>query len=387
MVGADQSFLLFLILGGVGIFSYVLTQHRSFSFISPIVLAIFISMTLSNLNVIPNKADFYSHVWKYCVLIAIPFYLFESNFKRIFQYSGAVLVAFTLGSIGVVVGCFLAYFIADIGPETSKMIAMLGGSQIGGTINLMALTQVLDLQDKDLLVAGSTADLVMMALYFVILGAMAKSSYLNKAFSFYAQEAPTSEGSLPLNTSEEVRDSPFLKVGFYGRLGFALMLSFVFIMIALRLAGLFDVPGLDIILLTVLSLLFANLLPKTSRRIGKDLNIFGILIMQVFFSVIGAECNLMEAFTKAPKIFLMMLTILTCHFAFIILGGRYLKIDLRKILLASNTCVGGTSTAVAFAASEKWTDLAIPAILCGTLGYAVGTFIGMCVHQALSVFG
>ncbi len=39
--------------------------------------------------------------------------------------------------------------------------------------------------------------------------------------------------------------------------------------------------------------------------------------------------------------------------------------------------MGGPTTAAAMAVSRKWNALVLPAILCGTFGYAVATFIGV----------
>ena len=48
-------------------------------------------------------------------------------------------------------------------------------------------------------------------------------------------------------------------------------------------------------------------------------------------------------------------------------------IKLPIFLVASNAAVGGPSTATTFAESLEWTELVVPAAVCGTLGYALGT--------------
>ena len=41
------------------------------------------------------------------------------------------------------------------------------------------------------------------------------------------------------------------------------------------------------------------------------------------------------------------------------------------------------TTAAAMAVARRWPKLVLPAILCGTLGYAIGTFVGVAVGRAL----
>ena len=53
------------------------------------------------------------------------------------------------------------------------------------------------------------------------------------------------------------------------------------------------------------------------------------------------------------------------------------------IVVASNANMGGPTTAAAMAVARRWDTLVTPAILCGTLGYAVATFIGTAVGNWL----
>ena len=47
------------------------------------------------------------------------------------------------------------------------------------------------------------------------------------------------------------------------------------------------------------------------------------------------------------------------------------------LLTASNANVGGPATAAAMAAARGWPNMVRPAMLTGSLGYAVGTAIGI----------
>ena len=51
-------------------------------------------------------------------------------------------------------------------------------------------------------------------------------------------------------------------------------------------------------------------------------------------------------------------------------------------LVASNAAVGGPSTATTFAESLEWTELVVPAAVCGTLGYALGTPVAFAAQMA-----
>lgn len=59
--------------------------------------------------------------------------------------------------------------------------------------------------------------------------------------------------------------------------------------------------------------------------------------------------------------------------------------DLQVVLTASNANIGGPATAAAMAASRGWPSMIRPAMLTGSLGYAVGTAIGCGVSQWLLV--
>jgi uncharacterized membrane protein len=62
-----------------------------------------------------------------------------------------------------------------------------------------------------------------------------------------------------------------------------------------------------------------------------------------------------------------------------LVGGRLLRLPMQAVLIASNANVGGPATAAAMASSKGWSHMIQPAMLTGSLGYAVATGLGLCL--------
>jgi uncharacterized membrane protein len=53
--------------------------------------------------------------------------------------------------------------------------------------------------------------------------------------------------------------------------------------------------------------------------------------------------------------------------------GRWRKIEIETLCVASQATVGGPSTALALAISKRWSALVTPSVLLGVLGYPRAT--------------
>ncbi len=67
----------------------------------------------------------------------------------------------------------------------------------------------------------------------------------------------------------------------------------------------------------------------------------------------------------------------TCHVLVLGAATSLLKLPLDAVLVGSNATVGGPATAVGMAAAKGWRELMQPAMMCGSLGYAIGTAAGL----------
>ncbi|MEW5307691.1 MAG: hypothetical protein WDW36_010069 [Sanguina aurantia] len=106
----------------------------------------------------------------------------------------------------------------------------------------------------------------------------------------------------------------------------------------------------------------------------------------VFFATIGACANVPLVLRNAPALFGFSAIALATHLALILGLGRLLNFSLRDILLASNANIGGPSTVAGMAAAKGWRSALVPVILTSTLGYSLGTFVGLTLGRGCLCF-
>lgn len=106
-----------------------------------------------------------------------------------------------------------------------------------------------------------------------------------------------------------------------------------------------------------------------------------MIAIYLFLAVIGAASDLRAMVASALPLAAFAMIIITVHLAVVFSVGKLLKFDLAEIVIASNACGGGVATATPLAAGRGWRDLVTPAILCGTLGNATATFIGVALMR------
>jgi uncharacterized membrane protein len=112
----------------------------------------------------------------------------------------------------------------------------------------------------------------------------------------------------------------------------------------------------------------------------------GLYLVYIFLAVIGAYCELSAvAELKDVGINILLfagLTILLHGLIIIILGGFFYR-DWEMIAIVSQANIGGGTTAIALAETFDRKELILPAILVGTLGNALGTYLGFFVIYLL----
>ena len=150
----------------------------------------------------------------------------------------------------------------------------------------------------------------------------------------------------------------------------------------LDLAGLFGMSDYSILVITALALIVATAFPRQIDKLSGHREADNVM-MFIFLASVGAGADIWKLVENAPVLFLFASVIIIVHLVVLFGVGKILKLDLAELAMASAVCIGGPASAPALASAKGWRDLLIPGLLLGSLGYAVGSFIGVSVVEWL----
>ena len=382
----------------VAVSVYLEQTYAWASRISGAVIALIFALVLVNTNIIPPHAELYDDiVWGYVVPIAIPLLLLQTNIVKIWRETGRLLVIFLIGAAGTIcgalIGCVLLGSAIDGLP---KVAAMMTGSYIGGGVNFTALADAFKVSGT-LVSSTIVADNLNMAIYFLILLAIAGNAFFRRIYTHPLIDAVEKNG--------ESDEGKTLAAQYWGRkdislrdiamcVTYAVVVVTVSKFIGATLGTVISpdanwftkmcntLLGSQYVWITLISMIFATFFEKQASAMNGAQEI-GTFFIYMFFFVIGVPASIMEILTNAPLLFVFCLIMVVVNMLFCLIGGKMLGFALEDILVASNANIGGPTTAAGMAISQGWNALVGPAMLVGTLGYVIGTYLGIIVGSLL----
>ena len=376
LIGPDQDFAIWAVLIALAGFGFWCERFPWGRKYSGVMLLITAAIVLANLRIIPTAAPVYDVVWDYLVPIAIPLLLFHADLKRIFKESGPTLIAFIIGAAAVVAGVLIGISMFDLGPEEAKLAGIFTGTYIGGGLNFAAVAEATVMQDDNMLTAAVAADQVITNLHFLLIILIPGIAWIAKRYPTHHMD----NAVLFDAESESVHRIPDLDLA---GLVIGLALAFALAAIGKALAGLVGMSDYSILVITLLALIVATGFPKQVEKLSGHREA-GNVMMFIFLASIGAGADVWQLIEIAPILFLFACVIIAVHLLILFGIGKVLKLDLAELAMASAVLIGGPASAPALASAKGWRDLLIPGLLLGSLGYAVGSFIGVSVVEWLS---
>lgn len=335
------------------------------------LLLIAIAMAAANAGVIPHSAPVYDEIAGFLVPMAIPLLLMRADFKAIYAESGPMFGAFVVAVAATVAGSLVGVAVIDLGPLEAEISGTVTASYIGGSLNFVATAEAVGIRDSAIYVAALSADAVGAVFFLLALMSMPALRFVRTAMPsrFIGRDAGPAVQGEAAAAPQETR--PFDLAGAAN----GLAVSLVVCALAGVLTALSGVESLFILVVTALSLAVANLAKPVVNRVSSDFAL-GTLFMYVFFVAIGAGADLAQVLDAALPILMFILVMVFVHLGVLVVAGKWLKLDLAEVMIASNACILGPAPAAALAASRGWQPLVAPGILVGLLGYAIATFIG-----------
>ncbi|MEQ8516221.1 MAG: DUF819 family protein, partial [Chromatocurvus sp.] len=318
------------------------------------------------------KAPLWDGIMAYLVPLAIPLLLFKADLRRVLAEAGPVTLLFLLGALFSVFGALLAAALLDAGPEEGKVLGTFASTYIGGSMNLVAVSNALDFADLGTVSGALAADNIVGTTYLVSISILSGL----KLFAVGDTGAGTPEAApptapAPLAPGGDVADTTMIT-----HIAIALGASALICALAVTIAGALGIPGYAVLLITLLAVLAANLLPRQLKALRGEFEL-GTLCMYVFFAVIGISTDISLLLQHSLVLAGFAAITILVHLALLLPVGRLLGYSLADTLIASNACIAGPATAAAMAASRGWTHLVVPAVMVGVLGYVIANFIGV----------
>jgi uncharacterized membrane protein len=364
------------VLLGVMAFSLWLTDRFAWAAkVSTVLWILFLAAVVSNLGIIPKDAPLYSSIASLSVPFAVCLVLFTVNLADVRRAGKAMVVAFVVASLGTVAGVLVAGLALDpllqgiLGEESWKLAGPYTGTYIGGSLNFFALWSGLEIGDPDLFAAANAVDNLTIFPLFAIW--MLVPTWLGSRFPVAEHWGRASETAEHASSREE---APRLQSAHLVMLAFAAVLvMWLSEWITTNLLGAlpFDVPS--ILVVTTLALVVAQLGVLKPLQGAWQL---GHLAFYLFFAAVGAMIDIYKAVVLSPALFGYVMIILVVHMLVLYGLGRLLKLDVAVLTIASVATKAGPALVPAVTDSKGWHGLALPGVVVGLLGYAVGNYVG-----------
>jgi uncharacterized membrane protein len=377
MAFAENSLYVGTVLCLMVVLSIYAAKTRIGKQLSAALLVILFTAVLANLKLIPsasNSIPLYEGIFTYLAPLSIFYLMLGVNLNSIKKAGAPMIILFLIGSLATVLGILIAWVIIApqklIGEDARYIAGMLTGTYTGGSVNFNAVALEYGFQEKGILYAGTIAvDNVITTVWIV--ATLTFPALLRTFWKDKKVGSGTRYRHKPEKETIDLRSLMWLLLLGLGALFFSEMIA----------QAVPAIPG--ILSLTSIGILLAQ------TRLVANLNgshTLGLYLVYIFLAVIGAYCEI-GSVVALRQVGLTLLGFATLavflHGLILIALGSLFYRDWDMIAIVSQANIGGAATAISMAEVFGRNELILPAILVGTLGSALGTYLGFMVVALL----
>jgi uncharacterized membrane protein len=370
-----------LVLAAVVFVSIQLEERvRVFRSLGAALVGILLGMALSNVGLLPGNSPTYDFLMGTGVNIAIALILLSVDLRSVLQAGPRMLAAFGIGAVGTAAGAIVGALLLSglVGPETWKLAGQYTGTYTGGGANFAAIGRAFD-TSPDLFSAATAADVIVTAVWMaacltvpVVLGRPRLNQEEPVPDSPSGAGRPAASADQPA-TLERALHSSLKPVSLSDTAALA-AIAVGSVLAAGQLAKL--LPIHEVLWLTTIVLILAQV-PAVKALSGSAL--FGNYLLLLFLASNGARSVVATLVAMGPPVFYYAVITVAVHGVVIFGIGRFARLDLATLAVASQANVGGPASAIALAGARGYFDRLLPGVAVGLLGYAVGNYMGFAV--------
>ena len=355
--------------------------------IGPILMLYFLGAIIANIGILPSGPetgkvqDLLSNAM---IPLAIPLMLFSFTFRK--SETRDQLIAMITGLVAVIVAIVAGYPIfAPHIPNGPQVAGMYTACLTGGTVNMAAVSQMLDVDGQQYALLN-TYDMMVSFTYLVFIMAfgirLARKWLPVKTLDHYDEKAVLEAGE-----EKNPYKGLFTKRGIKHalvQLGVTLVVVGLAAGFAIGLSKI--IPGtfmmFFILAITTISIIVSFWKPIHNYDYGYDMGMYFIYI----FSLVVASMADVRAldFTGALWIvgFLFFMEVISLSLQ--LLSAKFFKVDADTAVIASVTYINSPPFVPMIAASMRNSRVLMPGLSIGIVGYAVGNYLGVLICGLLS---
>jgi uncharacterized membrane protein len=371
-----------IFIASILVFIEAKTKAKFFEYLPAIVILYFTIMTLSTLELWTKTEEITTSykVFKSNLLPAMIFLmLLQTDIRKILKLGKKILFTFFLASLSISMGFIIMFILLHnfFEAEAWKAFGALSGSWMGGTGNMLAIQEALELDDSKM---GYVLliDSIDYAIWVMILLALVPFA---KQFNNWtrADGSVLETLSAKLDNNQEQISINFPSL--FMLLGLALMVS----LLAQNIAPL--LPTTSFLSNTTWTVIFATIagISLGMTPLGKEASAIPLANMMLYFiiTLIASRANFTEL-TQAPLYIFAGFIIIIIHATIMVIFAKLFRLDLFSLGVASLANIGGIASAPILAGAYHKALIPI-GVLMAMMGYIVGTFMGLGVSKVLEI--
>lgn len=359
--------------------------QQIFSILPPIVIIYLMGMILCTLNFwdLDATRSSYTSIKNNILYSMVFLMLLRCDVRKIIKLGPKMLIGLLVASGTIMLGFIITFIIMKdfLGQDAWKALGALCGSWIGGSGNMAALQEILDVSESDyayaLVVDSITYSFWLMLLLWSTRFATKFNKWTKADTSRMDQISADFGGDVP----EQKQEITFISIMIL--VGTALLISAIGQNVGAILnerMDFLDKATWCVLFITIIGLIFA-LTPFGKIAGAAELsNVF----LYPLVALLASRANFTEL-TGAPVWILSGFMVLAIHGILLILFAKITKMDLFTCGMSSLGNIGGVASAPIFAGTFSGSLVPVGVVM-ALLGYVLGTYLGMITAYIMRFF-